>query len=80
MQQVVGSRGAYTTGLIEDFLRGVIVNEFNDLLGSLQTSMLDLPGQSSELAAAMRNALADDFQRLGLDLTSFQIIANHPAR
>ena len=78
VQQVVGARGAYTTGLIEDFLRGVIVNEFNDLLGSVQTSMLDLPGQSNELAAAMRNALADDFRRLGFDLTSFQILAITP--
>ena len=78
VQQVVGARGAYTTGLIEDFLRGVIINEFNDLLGSVQTSMLDLPGQSNELAAAMRNALADDFRRLGFDLTSFQILAITP--
>ena len=78
VQQVVGSRGAYTTGLIEEYLRGVIVNEFNDMLGAIQTSLLDLPGQTAELAAAMRNALADDFQRIGLDLTSFQIVAITP--
>ena len=78
VQQVVGSRGAYTTGLIEDYLRGVIVNEFNDMLGAVHTTLLDLPGQSSELAAAMRNALGDDFRRIGLDITSFQIIAITP--
>jgi membrane protease subunit (stomatin/prohibitin family) len=78
VQQVVGSRGAYTTGLIEDYLRGVIVNEFNDMLGAVHTTLLDLPGQSSELAAAMRNALVDDFRRIGLDITSFQIIAITP--
>ena len=78
VQQVVGSRGAYTTGLIEDYLRGVIVNEFNDMLGAVHTSLLDLPGQTAELAAAMRNALADDFRRIGLDLTSFQIVAITP--
>jgi membrane protease subunit (stomatin/prohibitin family) len=78
VQQVVGTRGAYTTGLIEDYLRGVVVNEFNDLLGSIHTSLLDLPGQSSEIAAAMRNALADDFRRLGLDLTSFNVVAITP--
>ena len=78
VQQVVGSRGAYTTGLIEDYLRGVIVNEFNDMLGAVHTSLLDLPGQTAELAAAMRNALADDFRRIGLDLTSFQIVAVTP--
>jgi membrane protease subunit (stomatin/prohibitin family) len=78
VQQVVGSRGAYTTGLIEDYLRGVIVNEFNDMLGAVHTSLLDLPGQSSEIAAAMRNALADDFRRVGMDLTSFQVVAITP--
>ena len=78
VQQVVGSRGAYTTGLIEDYLRGIIVNEFNDMLGAVHTSLLDLPGQTAEMAAAMRNALADDFRRIGLDLTSFQIIAITP--
>jgi membrane protease subunit (stomatin/prohibitin family) len=78
VQQIVGSRGAYTTGLIEDYLRGVIVNEFNDLLGAVHTSLLDLPGQSAEIAAAMRNALADDFRRLGMDLTSFQVVAITP--
>lgn len=78
IQQVVGTRGAYTTGLIEDSLRGLIVNEFNDMLGDVHTSLLDLPGQSAELAAAMRNALGDNFRRLGLDLTSFQIVAITP--
>lgn len=78
IQQVVGSRGAYTTGSIEDYLRGLIINEFNDMLGAVHTSLLNLPGQSSELAAAMRNALVDDFRRLGLDLTSFQIVAITP--
>lgn len=78
VQQIVGTRGAYTTGQIEDFLRGIIVNEFNDLLGSVKTTIFDLPGQSAEIAAAMRNALTDDFQRLGLDLTSFQVIAITP--
>src|SRR5215218_10949128 len=78
VQQVVGSQGVYTIGFIEDYLRGVIVNEFNDMLGAVHTTLLDLPGQSSELAAAMRNALVDDFRRIGLDITSFQIIAITP--
>ena len=78
VQQVVGTQGVYTTGQIEDYLRGVIVNEFNDMLGAVHTTLLDLPGQSSELAAAMRNALVDDFRRIGLDLTSFQVIAISP--
>ena len=40
IQQVVGSRGAYTTGSIEDYLRGLIINEFNDMLGAVHTLSL----------------------------------------
>ncbi|MFN8676273.1 MAG: SPFH domain-containing protein [Thermomicrobiales bacterium] len=78
VQQVVGARGAYTTAQIEDYLRSVIVTEFNDMLGSIKVSLLDLPGQLSDISAAMRNSLGDSFQRLGLDLTSFQVAAITP--
>ncbi len=78
VQQVVGARGAYTTGQIEDYLRSVIVTEFNDMLGSVKVSLLDLPGQLSDISGAMRNSLGDSFQRLGLDLTSFQVAAITP--
>jgi len=78
VQQVVGARGAYSTGQIEDYLRSVIVTEFNDMLGSVKVSLLDLPGQLSDISAAMRNSLGDSFQRLGLDLTSFQVAAITP--
>jgi len=78
VNQVVGSRGNYSTGAIDEFLKGIILNEFNDLLGETQTSILDLPKLSNELATTARNALAVDFQRLGLELTTFQIGAITP--
>ena len=78
VQQVVGPRGAYSTAQIEDYLRSIIVTEFNDMLGSVKVSLLDLPGQLSDISAAMRNSLGDSFQRLGLDLTSFQVSAITP--
>jgi membrane protease subunit (stomatin/prohibitin family) len=78
VQQVVGARGAYTTGQIEDYLRSIIVTEFNDMLGSVNVSLLDLPGQLSDISGAMRNSLGDSFQRLGLDLTNFQVAAITP--
>jgi len=76
--QVVGSRGAYTTASIDEFLRSIIVSEINDMLGEAKTPLLDLPGLTRELADTARNALTDDFQRLGLQLTSFQIGAITP--
>ncbi|GIW04179.1 MAG: hypothetical protein KatS3mg059_0799 [Thermomicrobiales bacterium] len=78
--QIVGARGVYTTSAIEEFLRSIIVNEINDLLGEAKTPLLDLPGLTRELADTARNALTDDFQRLGLQLTSFQIAAITPPR
>jgi membrane protease subunit (stomatin/prohibitin family) len=78
VNQIVGTRGSYTTGAIEDFLRSIILTEFNDILGSAQTSILDIQGLTGEIAATTRNALASDFARLGLELTSFQISAITP--
>ncbi len=78
VNQVVGSRGAFSTNAIDEFLRSIVINEFNDLLGSAQTSILDIQGMTGELATTARNALGDDFQRLGLELTTFQISAITP--
>ena len=78
VNQVVGSRGSYTTGAIEDFLRSIILTEFTDILGSVQTSILDLPAMTSEIATTVRNALAADYARLGLELTTFQITSITP--
>lgn len=76
--QFVGARGSYTTSSIDEYLKSVIVNEFNDILGEAKTPLLDLPGLTRELADTARNSLTDDFQRLGLQLTSFQIGAITP--
>ena len=78
VNQIVGSRGAYSTGAIDEYLKSVIINEFNDLLGETQTSILDIQRMTQEMATTARNALADDFQRLGLELTSFQISSITP--
>lgn len=76
--QVVGARGSYATGQIDEFLRSVILNQFNDLLGDVHTSILDLQGMTKEVADAARATLAEPFARYGLDLTSFQISAITP--
>lgn len=78
VNQVVGARGSYTTGDIDEFLRSVILTEFNDILGSAQTSILDIQSLTGEIATTTRNALASDFARLGLELTTFQISAITP--
>lgn len=78
VNQIVGTRGAYNTGQIDEYLRSVILNEFNDILGSVNTSILDIQSMTGELAAATKAALQADFERLGLELRSFQISAITP--
>ena len=74
----VGARASYSTNDVEEFMRPIIVNEFNDLLGNAQTSILDIQGMTGELATTARNALQDDFGRVGLQLATFQISAITP--
>jgi membrane protease subunit (stomatin/prohibitin family) len=76
--QVVGTRSTYMTSDIEDYLRSIIINEFNDMLGETLTSLLDVQAMSLDLAVAAQHALSDDFERLGLELRSFQISAITP--
>ncbi len=78
VNQIVGTRGAYRTSDIEDFLRSVVIQEFTDTLGDVQTSILDLPKMMNETSAAIRASLADDFSKYGFELTSFQIEAITP--
>ena len=78
VNQVVGARGSYTTAMIEDFLRSVVIQEFTDILADVQTSLLDLPKMTREMSDGARAALADDFGRYGFELTSFQIQAITP--
>lgn len=76
--QMVGTRGSFTTGQIDEFLKSIILTEFNDILGDVHTSILDLPGMSREVADAARASLAEPFKRYGLELTSFQVSAITP--
>jgi membrane protease subunit (stomatin/prohibitin family) len=76
--QIVGTRGAYSTGAIDEYLKSLVINEFNDLLGESKASLLDIAGMTKELADTARNSLGEDFERLGLQLTTFQITAITP--
>lgn len=78
VNEIVGTRGSYRTAAIEDFLRSIILNEFNDMLGDVHTSILDIQRMTREISDASRAALADDFARMGLDLITFQISAITP--
>ena len=78
VNQVVGTRGTYSTDQIEDFLRSIVMSEFNDMLGNTMTSILDVQSMTRDIATAAQHALSDDFERLGLELLTFQILAITP--
>ena len=78
VNQIVGTRGSYSTNQIEDFLRSIVISEFNDMLGNTMTSILDVQAMTRDISTAAQHALSDDFDRLGLELLTFQILAITP--
>lgn len=75
VNKIAGTQGIYTTDRLEEYLRGMLVSRFADLLGENLTSVLDLTGKYDELSAAVRVKMADDFAALGLVLKAFYITA-----
>jgi len=73
LQQLVGTRGRYTTASVEDFLRDMCVARLNDLLGETVKTILDLPRHYDELAGGLKGRVADDFAKYGLELVDFLI-------
>ena len=78
VQQLVGTRGVYTTDDIEDFARDVAVARFVDLLGEAKKPLLQLLSYYDELAGALKGRAADDFAKYGLELVDFVIGAITP--
>lgn len=78
VNQIVGTRGSYTVNDLDGYLRSIILNQFNDLLGETHKSILDIQGITLELATAARNALTTAFSQMGLRLIGFQINAITP--
>jgi membrane protease subunit (stomatin/prohibitin family) len=75
---IVGSRSLYTTEAIEDFLRGLIVNRFNDILGETIDTILELARYYDELSAALKARVKDDYGKYGIELVDFFIDAITP--
>lgn len=73
LQQLVGTRGRYSTDAVEDFLRDLCVARLNDLLGETLKTVLDLPRHYDELAGGLKGRVADDFAKYGLELVDFLI-------
>lgn len=69
--KIVGTGGVYRTNDIEDFLRGMIIARFTDMLGEAKIPALDLPAMQDEIGSAVRAKLSDEFDAFGLVLKTF---------
>jgi membrane protease subunit (stomatin/prohibitin family) len=70
---LVGSRGQFAVTELEEYFRDVIVARLNDLVGEQVQSLYDLPALYSELGAAAKVRIREDFRRYGLELVDFYV-------
>ncbi len=75
---VVGTQGFYTSEMIGDYLRDVIVARINDLFGEKLDTIFDLPRSYDELAVEIKRRLADDFTEYGMELRDFYLSSITP--
>ena len=78
INRMVGTQGIYTTEAIEEYLNRVIVSRFNDYMGEMLDSIINLPAQYDELSAGLVKRLQEDFSHFGLGLTHLYINAITP--
>ena len=78
VNKVVGTQGLYETSQIEDYLRNIIVSRFNDIMGEMMKTLLDLPAQYNEVGAGLRASVTDDFANLGLNLKALYVTSITP--
>lgn len=73
VNKVVGTMGFYTTAVIEDYLRGIIISKLNVVLGKMLKSVFDIPVMMDDLNLVFRTELQQDFAGLGLTLHDLYI-------
>ncbi|MBP6756501.1 MAG: SPFH domain-containing protein [Bacteroidia bacterium] len=73
VNKVVGTMGLYTSGIIEDYLRGIIISKLNVVLGKMLKSVFDIPVMMDDLNLVFRTELQQDFACLGLTLHDLYI-------
>jgi membrane protease subunit (stomatin/prohibitin family) len=73
VNKVVGTMGLYTSGVIEDYLRGIIISKLNVVLGKMLKSVFDIPVMMDDLNLVFRTELQEDFAGLGLTLHDLYI-------
>lgn len=73
VNKVVGTKGLFTTTLIEDYLKGMIASKLNIVFARELKSVFDISGHIDNLNLIIRTELQTDFNALGLQLYDFYI-------
>jgi membrane protease subunit (stomatin/prohibitin family) len=63
---LVGTQGAYNTGQAGKYLREIIVSRFNDMIGEILDTILNLPQYYDELGVALKARVQEDFGKFGI--------------
>ena len=78
INSLVGTMGRFTTDSVATYLKEVIVSRFNDYLGEVLDSILNLPGRFDELSLQLQKRLVGDFAHFGLQLSQLYITSITP--
>lgn len=73
VNKVAGTMGSYSTEVISDYLRGIIISKFNVVLARMLKSVFDLSASFDNLNLILRTELHSDFEGLGIKLYDFYI-------
>jgi len=75
---VVGTENVYDAESAQSWLRDFIAARFNDTLGEVMQTVLDLPKLYDEIGVAVKARVSEDFERYGLELIDLLIAAITP--
>jgi len=73
MQTMAGSRKEFTTDMITDHLRGIILSKLTDIIADSGYSAIDLSSKLTQFNEIARTSLNGDFEGIGLALSTFVI-------
>ena len=73
MQTMAGARKEFTTEMINDHLRGIILSKMTDVIADSGYSALDLSSKLTQFNEIAQKSLNVDFTAIGLSLASFAV-------
>jgi membrane protease subunit (stomatin/prohibitin family) len=73
IREIVGTDGNFSTGLIEDNLRGKIGTRIKEVLPDAGIPVIDLESRVVQLGETLKSRIAPAFASLGLELTEVQV-------